>query len=159
MLIILNAAGIPGRIVPALFADLRIGTLNMYIITLLLTSAILLFWPLVGTEAGMFGWTAAYGFGAAGVSSLLQAGLTSINDEPAKTGQKIGMAFTVVGFASLVGGPVGGELIRIGEETRIAGPEAYVWMMVFTGVIMFAGAVILCVARLNRTGYRFLVKV
>ncbi|KAH5249505.1 hypothetical protein HBI16_227620 [Parastagonospora nodorum] len=159
MLIILNAAGIPGRIVPALFADLLIGTLNMYIITLLLTSAILLFWPLVSTEVGMFGWTAAYGFGAAGVSSLLQAGLTSINDEPTKTGQKIGMAFTVVGFASLVGGPIGGELIRIGEETRVAGPEAYVWMIVFTGVIMFAGAVTLCVARLKRTGYRFLIKV
>lgn len=159
ILIILNAAGIPGRIVPALLADLRIGTINTYIITLLLTSTMLLFWPLATTKSAMFGWTAAYGFGAAGVSSLLQAGLTSINDEPEKTGQKIGMAFTVVGFASLVGGPVGGVLIRVGEETRGPGTQAYVWMMVFTGLIMFTGGTILCISRVKRAGYTFWAKV
>jgi hypothetical protein len=107
----------------------------------------------------MFGWTATYGFGAAGVSSLLQAGLTPIKDEPARTGQKIGMAFTIVSFASLIGGPVGGELIRVGEGTIGHGADAYVWMMMFTVLIMFDGGLKLCVARVSGTGYRFLVKI
>jgi hypothetical protein len=42
--------------------------------------------------------------------------LTSINDEPSKKCQKIGMAFTVIGFANSVGRPVGGESLRIPKQ-------------------------------------------
>lgn len=118
ILITLNAAGIPGRIVPALLADLRVGTINTYIVILFIIIVTLLLWPLVTTRTGMTIWTLAYGFGAAGVSSFLQAGLTSINDEPSKKGQKIGMAFPVVGVASLLGGPVGGEIDKDWGEDK-----------------------------------------
>jgi predicted MFS family arabinose efflux permease len=159
VLIALNAAGIPGRIIPALLSDRCIGTINTYVILLLFTSATLLCWPFVRTTTGMIPWVIAYGFCAGGVSSLLQAGITSLNGEPEKTGIKIGMAFSVVGFASLVGAPVGGELIKIGEETREEGPEQYFWMMVFTGTITLLGCGILCAARGEKTRYKFWVKV
>ncbi|KAF1914236.1 major facilitator superfamily domain-containing protein [Ampelomyces quisqualis] len=159
ILIVLNAAGIPGRIVPALLADRCIGTINTYILTLVLTSATLLCWPLVETRTSMTPWSIAYGFCAGGASSLLQAGLTSLNNEPHKTGIKIGMAFSVVGFASLVGGPVGGVLIRAGQQTRRKGTDAYVWMMVFTGIIVLLGCGILCLARVAKKGYKLKVKV
>jgi MFS family permease len=159
ILIVLNTAGIPGRIIPALLSDCCIGTINTYIVTLLLTSITLLCWPLVHSATGMIPWALAYGYGAGGVSSLLQAGITSLNDEPNKTGIKIGMAFSIVGFASLLGGPVGGELIRIGDEIRDKGADAYVLMMVFTGSIMMLGCGILCIARLAKTGYKLKMKV
>jgi MFS family permease len=158
ILIVLNAAGIPGRIIPAVLSDCCIGTINTYI-TLLLTSVTLLCWPLVCNTTGMIPWALAYGYGAGGVSSLLQAGITSLNDEPNKTGIKIGMAFSVVGFASLLGGPVGGELIHVGEETRDKGTDAYVLMMIFTGSMMVLGCGILCIARVTKTGYRLKIKV
>jgi MFS family permease len=104
-------------------------------------------------------WSLAYGYGAGGVSSLLQAGLTALNEDPEKVGIKIGMAFSIVGIASLVGGPVGGELIRTGEETWKEGRDAYVLMTVFTGGIMMLGCGILCVSRVAKTGYKWKVRV
>jgi hypothetical protein len=71
----------------------------------------------------------------------------------------IGMAFSVVGVASLLGGPVGGELIRIGQKTLEEGTEAYIWMMVFTRSIMLLGCAILCIARGAKTRYMFWEKV
>jgi MFS family permease len=159
ILTVLNAAGIPGRVVPALLSDRCIGTINTYILTLVITGVTLLCWPHVKNTTGMILWSMGYGFGAGGVSSLLQAGLTSLNDEPAKTGIRIGMAFSVVGFASLLGGPVGGEFIRIGQETRKEGTDAYVLMMLFTGSIMLSGTAILCVVRGAKTRWGFWIKV
>jgi MFS family permease len=107
----------------------------------------------------MYPWAALYGFGAGGVSSLLQAGITSLNQEPHKTGVKIGMAFTVVGFASLVGGPVGGVLLQNGEK---AYPEqeikAFMPMITFTGCMMLMGCIILVAMRVAKTGCKFRVK-
>ncbi|KAF2820407.1 MFS general substrate transporter [Ophiobolus disseminans] len=159
ILILLNAAGIPGRLAPALLADRYIGTINTYIINLFLTSITLLCWPRVATTAGMYPWAIAYGFGAGGVSSLLQAGIASLNQEHHKTGVKIGMAFTIVGFASLVGGPVGGELIQVGEHGSDDGMDAFLPMMLFTGSIMLLGCAILVIARVTKTGSVFKVKV
>ena len=107
----------------------------------------------------MYPWAVAYGFGAGGVSSLLQAGITSLNQEHHKTGVKIGMAFTVVGFASLLGGPVGGELIQVGEVANHDEVRAFLPMMLFTGLVMLLGCAVLVVARWKKTGYRFGVKV
>jgi predicted MFS family arabinose efflux permease len=71
ILIALNAAGILGRVVPALLSDQCIGTINTYILTLLLTSLTLLCWPLVESTTGMTPWAIAYGHGAGGVLLLL----------------------------------------------------------------------------------------
>ncbi|KAH7086294.1 major facilitator superfamily domain-containing protein [Paraphoma chrysanthemicola] len=148
LLIILNAAGDSGRIVPALLADRYIGTLNTYILTLALSSATLLAWPAVSSVTGMYPWATAYGFCAGGVSSLLQAGIASLNDDAQKTGIEIGVAFSVVAFASLLGAPVGGELIQVGEKVKGEGTGAYLYMMVLTGV-----------ARVVKTGWRLWVMV
>ncbi|KAF1937322.1 MFS general substrate transporter, partial [Clathrospora elynae] len=126
MLLALNGAGIPGRIVPALLSDYCLGTVNTHILLLLLTSATLICWPFITSPTGMVLWALAYGFCAGGVASLLQAGIASLNSEPRKTGSKIGMAFSVVAFASLLGVPVGGELIRMGRRDRGMGIEGFV---------------------------------
>jgi predicted MFS family arabinose efflux permease len=159
VLIILNAAGIPGRMIPAFLTDLYMSTINTYILTLLLSSATLLCWPLVKSMKAMYPWSFAYEFCAGGVSSLLQAGIASLNNEPHKTGVEIGMAFSVVAFASLLGGPVGGKLIQVGDATRGHGADAYVYMMVFPRSVMFFGCGVLVVARIAKTGYRSRVKV
>jgi hypothetical protein len=55
----------------------------------------------------MFAWVFAYGFCAGGVAALLQAGIVSIDPGNGRIGGRIGMAYSVVAVASLVGGPVG----------------------------------------------------
>lgn len=158
ILIALNAAGIPGRILPALVADRLIGTLNTCILVLLLTSTTLLCWPFVTSASAMLSWAMAYGFGAGGVGSLFQAGVIALTDEKEKEkiGGRIGMVCGVVGVASLLGGPVGGELARIGGSE---GRDGFVWMMVFTGGIMVVGCAVLAVARGVKTGDRWRIRI
>lgn len=63
----------------------------------------------------MIAFTIFYGFFGAGVQSLLQAALASLNTDLKKTGVRIGMGFSVVGVASLTGSPIGGALVEKGE--------------------------------------------
>lgn len=89
------------------------------------------------------------------MAALVQAGVGALSDEDEKEGKmnmggRIGMLCSVVGIASLLGGPVGGEARRIGGEER----EGFVWMMVVTGGIMVVGCVVLGMARGVRTGWK-----
>lgn len=124
------------------------------------TGVTLLSWIAIETSTSMYAWSAAFGLGAGAVSSLLQAGITTLNEEPRKTGVKIGMAFTAVGFASLVGGPVGGRLLEAGER---AFPEdifkAFMPMIAFMGCIMMVGCGILVVMRATKAKGKFRTKI
>ncbi|KAF2651106.1 MFS general substrate transporter [Lophiostoma macrostomum CBS 122681] len=166
LVLLMNACGIPGRILPALLADRRIGTINTYILILLVMSITILFWPLVMSSPGMYVWACAYGFCAGGTSSFLQAGIASLQDGPdsssdsggertntrkqGKLGVRIGMAFSIVGFAGLIGGPVGGQLIKAGQGRGEGGQ--FLYLQLFTGGIMVLGCVILVCARWVATG-------
>ncbi|KAF2864809.1 major facilitator superfamily domain-containing protein [Massariosphaeria phaeospora] len=145
ILLALNAAGIPGRIIPALLADYFLGTLNTYIFILLFTSATLLLWPLITKPVSIIIWAICYGFCAGGVSSLLQAGIASLNTVPGELGAQIGLAFGVVAFASLIGGPLGGKLIEIGRASG-EGNE-FLWLQMFAGGVMAVGCGLLACAR------------
>ncbi|KAF2730714.1 MFS general substrate transporter [Polyplosphaeria fusca] len=121
LVLALNASGIPGRLLPALLSDSIIGTVNTYLLTLVLTSITLFTWPLVQSFSGMLIWATAYGFCAGGVASLFQAGIASLHDRSKdknapSLGTKIGMAFSIVAFAGLMGAPLGGHLIRGVED-------------------------------------------
>lgn len=157
-MLILNAAGIPGRIVPALLSDNYLGAINTYTCITTLTTLVLLLWPLISTSAEMIPWATAFGFCAGAVASLLQAGIASLNVQRGKLGVEIGMGFSVVGFASLIGGPMGGYLMKKGrgaDGTR----EKCLWMQVFTGVVMGLGTVILVALRIDKTGWKLWEKV
>ncbi|KAF2111977.1 major facilitator superfamily domain-containing protein, partial [Lophiotrema nucula] len=131
ILVILNSGGIPGRLVPAWVADQYLGAVNTYIVVLALTATTLLTWPFVTTATALYIWAASYGFCAGGVASLCQAGITSLHlhsksqvegtASDTGLGVKIGMGFSVVAFASLMGAPVGGELIKAGDGRGEAG--------------------------------------
>lgn len=163
LVLIMNAAGIPGRIIPSLLADRRIGTINSYILTLLGTSLTIFLWTLVTSRAGMYAWVTAYGYFAGGTANFLQAGIASLNEGigkgngKGKLGVRIGMAFSAVAFAGLIGGPVGGELINSGKER---GPKGkFLYMQIFAGLLMLVGCAILTAVRVLRTGWVFKSKV
>ena len=105
----------------------------------------------------MYPWAIAYGFCAGAVASLVQAGIVSLyaGSESKGLGQRIGMCFAFVGFAGLIGAPVGGELIKAGPGRGRGGKgeETFLWMQVFTGAMMMCGAVGLVGARVWRTGW------
>lgn len=158
LLVVLNAAGIPGRIAPALLADTRVGTINSYILVLLLTSTTLLCWPLVSTGRGMFIWTGAYGFCAGGAVSLLQAGAVSLWKDDAGVANTIAIVFCITGLASLIGAPVGAQLIALGKRLINDSSSAFLPLQLFTGGLMMLGCVALIAAKALRTGCNVLVR-
>ncbi|KAI1498443.1 MFS general substrate transporter [Biscogniauxia marginata] len=148
ILLVANAAGLPGRLIPNLLAD-RFGPLTVAIPVCLACGAALLSWAAVRDPAALYGWAAAYGFASGGIQALFPAGLGSLTAaHPGAQGTRIGMAFTIVSFAVLTGNPLSGALISA-MGGRYEGAQA------FTGVSLLVGMGFVCAARwvgMRRTG-------
>ena len=159
VLMIFNTAGIQGRIIPALLSDSVFGTINTYILILLLTSLVLLCWPLVVTKADMFVWAGAYGLSSGGAASLVQTGVLSLYSDKSKLGGDIGIVFGVAGTASLVGAPVGGELIETGTRLFNGGSESFLLLQLCTGGFIMLSCAALFAARVAKTGWQVVVRI
>ncbi|KAK6604590.1 MFS monocarboxylate transporter [Botrytis cinerea] len=116
LLMILNGIGIAGRIIPNLIGDRITGPFN--IVTPLSFAACLLIycWAAVDSIHGMYAFAIIYGFIAAALQALFPATATTLTTDPEKTGVRLGMILSVVGFACLTGPPISGALIQAGGE-------------------------------------------
>lgn len=144
LLLVLNAAGSVGRVVPGLLAD-RLGPLTVFAPTAAVSALCLLCWPALreGQTVGLYVWAVFYGFAAGGVQGLLPAGLASLTPDLRKMGVRLGMVFTTNSLAVLVGPPIAGALISV-QAGR------YVGAQLFSGVVMLLGAGFMCAARVAR---------
>lgn len=145
MVIIMNAVGLPGRLIPNYFADKRIGPLNLLIPICLVVGILLLTWTCVTTYAGLIIWGCFYGLFAAGVQSLFPVALTSLTSDLSKAGTRMGMIFTIVSFASLTGSPIGGALVQMKGGNYWAA-------QLFAGLVMVSGACMLGGSRATKVG-------
>ncbi|VUC23380.1 unnamed protein product [Clonostachys rosea] len=148
LVLILGGAGGPGRVIPGYFGD-KVGPVNLYLCCTLITGVITFCWAAVHTVSGMYAWTVFYGITIGGVQSLFPAGLLSLADDPKEQGTRIGMACTVVSFATLTGAPICGAIIRT------QGGQ-YIGAQVFAGLSLVAAAIFLFLARwirLSNLGY------
>lgn len=140
LLIVLNAAGLPGRLVPALISDRLLGPLNTLIPVAMTAGALLFAWTAVGSLPALYVWVVAYGFFAGGVQSLFQAASAALTADVEKVGVRIGMTFTLVSFACLTGPLIAGRLVEL------RGGD-YLYAQVFGGSVMVGGSVLLGSAR------------
>ncbi|KAJ7578598.1 MFS general substrate transporter [Mycena floridula] len=127
-LAILNAASIFGRgvynaIIPCTFAC---GILILSMFGIINTAGTILFSLLYGFFSGAF-------------VSLLSPLFASLSKDFSEIGARMGMGFTINGFAVLIGSPVAGVLLT----------EQFEWWrpIVFSGVLVLAGSCILVGAR------------
>ncbi|CAG9950266.1 unnamed protein product [Clonostachys rosea f. rosea IK726] len=139
LILILGGAGGPGRVIPGYFGD-KVGPVNLYLFCTLVTGVITFCWAAVRTVSGMYAWTVFYGITIGGVQSLFPAGLLSLADDPKEQGTRIGMACTVVSFATLTGAPICGAIIR-------AQGGEYIGAQVFAGLSLVTAAIFLFLAR------------
>jgi MFS family permease len=87
---------------------------------------------------GLIAFAVIYGFFGGGVQSLFPAALSSLTKDLSKAGVRIGMVFSIVGIASLIGPPIAGALIQKREG-------GYLYAQLFGGVSMMLGAgLVLC---------------
>ncbi|KAI9162916.1 MFS monocarboxylate transporter [Paramyrothecium foliicola] len=123
-LLILNGAGIPGRIVPAYLADRYFGAVNVFIPTIFSVGVLTFAWAGVRSLAANYAWVAIVGYFAAGIQSLFPATCASLNEDMSKNGTRMGMLFTLVSVAALTGPPLAGKLIQVAGGSYIG---AQVW--------------------------------
>ncbi|CAL8578617.1 hypothetical protein XPA_004386 [Xanthoria parietina] len=141
LVLIMNAAGIPGRILATYLAP-KLGTFNLTVLTTLLCSLVTLTLWLPRTNhphTTSIVFAILYGFSASAyvaLAPMLVAQISSIR----QMGVRSGVLFFVVGVAALIGVPVGGRLLERGED-------GWMVMQAFAGGCMGVAAGVLVVAR------------
>lgn len=147
LVIILNGVGIPARVLPGFIADRYLGVCNTFSIILIANVVVFWCWLSVSSIPAFYIWTVFYGLFGAGLQSLFPTTIAAYSDDITKTGTRLGMALSVIGFAALVGGPLSGALLQAAGGSYTA-PIA--WASASTGV----AAVFCACARCVKFGWK-----
>lgn len=141
VLIMMNAVGIPGRIIPALVADGYTGPMKLLLPFVFASSIILYTWISVTSYSGLLPFAIFYGMFGAGVQGLFPSALASLTDDPKQKGVRMGMILSIAGLGSLAGPPTAGALVS-------ADGGVFLYAQIFSGTMMMGGALILSLNQL-----------
>ncbi|PTB68436.1 putative translation releasing factor RF-1 [Trichoderma citrinoviride] len=124
MLMIINAVGIPGRLIPAFLADRFFGAVNVFIPTILSAAICIFAWAGVNSVTGDYIWVIFFGYFGAGIQGMFPATTAGLTKDLSKSGVRIGMIFTIISVASLTGPPLAGKLVVVAHGSYIG---AQIW--------------------------------
>ncbi|CAJ2508971.1 Uu.00g139970.m01.CDS01 [Anthostomella pinea] len=130
LVIILNGAGLPFRVLPPLVAD-RVGPINVLLPVALIWVVVAWCWLAVRSVPGYYVFTVFYGIVSGGFQCLIPTTVASITMHLDTVGTRLGMAFGIVSFAALTGPPLGGA-IQADSGGSFTGSQ--VWASVATTV-------------------------
>ncbi|KAK7181556.1 hypothetical protein DPSP01_008952 [Paraphaeosphaeria sporulosa] len=141
LLLVTVCMGFIFRLLPTYYAD-KIGSLNVLIPFSFLCSIMMYSWIGIHTIGGLYAFAAVYGSGSAVIQALWPAiiGKCSKVQDLKKAGVRMGMAFTIVSFASLTGPPLAGALIQTAGGT-------YTYANIWAGTSFLVGGVLLLATR------------
>ncbi|OTB14270.1 hypothetical protein K445DRAFT_75850 [Daldinia sp. EC12] len=143
LVVILNAASLPGRLISGYCAD-RIGPINVQTLVAL-ASAILTFSLFaIRTEAALLVYMILYGFFAGAFMGLPAAGIVRLCDDRSKIGTRIGMMLAFVGFGVLVSNPIAGAILGRGNN--------WVGLVSWCGALLVASSLMLIASRIVKVG-------
>ncbi|KAF6806654.1 monocarboxylate [Colletotrichum sojae] len=144
LLAVLNGASVLGRTLPNLFAR-RLGTMNMLVVAVLIqaVSALSLI-AVKGSTGGLVAVVVLYGFSSGSFFSLQPTTFTQITADRNYIGTRLGMAYSVMSVALLLGSPVGGALVR-----RYGYESAWIW----AGVCLSLGCAMIACSRGAAVGW------
>ncbi|RAR06803.1 mfs general substrate transporter [Stemphylium lycopersici] len=111
---IINAGGLLGRLIPNFLADkFKSGPVLTQALAAIACGALAAGWTHIKTSfAGLVVWLVAYGFLSGTVISLIPAGAATLTQDMSRLGGKLGVVFGANAFASLIGNPVAGAILR-----------------------------------------------
>lgn len=174
--IFMLAANLPGRLLPGLISDRCIGPLNTVIPGLFLSAGCVALWMSLGdghnTGGALTVIACFYGFASAGLQALYAPAVMSLclkdvadstpsttkkREEPGNAmgdpmGLKSGVIYTCIGFACLIGTPIGGALVKYRTDKHLAQP--YLGAQIFTMLCLLLGGALLLASRVARVGWR-----
>ena len=146
LLLLMNAIGVPGRLLCGLAADKLFGPVNTLIPVAFFAGVLFYCWAAVTSSGALFAFCVVYGFFGAGIQSLFPASCASLTTDLKKMGVRTGMCFSVVSIACLTGPPIAGALI----QERDGG---FLYAQMFGGSALVAGAGFLVAARVAKSGW------
>ncbi|WYZ41827.1 hypothetical protein EsH8_V_000722 [Colletotrichum jinshuiense] len=107
LLSLMNGSSIFGRIIPNLFAQ-QVGGMNMLVFAVLIQSIAAYFLMTVRNTAGLVMVVIFYGFSSGSFFSLQPTTFGRLTANRAYIGTRLGMAYSVMSIALLLGSPIGG---------------------------------------------------
>ncbi|EJF60629.1 monocarboxylate permease [Dichomitus squalens LYAD-421 SS1] len=136
LLAILNAMNVPSRILPGMLAD-RFGPLKCFIPASAICTILVLGLWLPSRGAGtIVAFAALYGLFSGAFVSLLATYIATITPREVY-GARLGSVYIFIAVATLIGTPTAGALLNITDE------EHFNSLIMFTGVLLAAGTVVL----------------
>lgn len=136
---ILNGAGILGRLIPPAIADRVFGPLVTLTFCTLVSGVFLYIWISVSSLHGQIAWCIFYAFWSNAVQTLFTATVGALTADFRKLGVRIGMVFTIISIASLTGPPLAGLLVQLSSGK-------FVYAQAFGGTTMVLGFCAMAVA-------------
>jgi len=146
LLIVLNGVGIPARVLVGYIADRYLGALNTLIPVLLYVNILAFCWMGVTSQTSLYVFVSFYGLGLAAFQSLIPTTVARMTKDISKVGTRMGMVFTFLSFASLVGPPIGGALLS-------ADKGAYLYAQAWSGASAAVGTSLVLAARVYAFGW------
>jgi hypothetical protein len=120
--------------------------MNVFIPLVFINTALIFCWLAIKDAAGFYAFTVFTGMFTASWQSMFPTCIASLSDDITKTGTRLGMAFTVISFAALVGGPIGGALLGTDHG-------GYMPPQVWASVTMVLGFALAVGSRVAKYGY------
>ncbi|KAI1850981.1 hypothetical protein JX266_003646 [Neoarthrinium moseri] len=124
LLAILNGSSIFGRLVPSAMAG-KLGVVNTFIIIYFLSGASVFYWINANDAARNISFAVLYGFFSGGVVAFQPVVLTTITDDLAYLGTRLGALSILKGIGSLAGPPIAGAILQ--------SAGGYLGVQLFTG--------------------------
>jgi len=146
LLLIMNAIGVPGRLICGLTADRLLGPVNTLIPVAFFAGVLFYSWAGVTNLPGLYVFCVIYGFFGAGIQSLFPASCASLTTDLSKMGVRTGMCFSFISIACLTGPPIAGALIQMANG-------GYLYAQMFGGSAFVAGTATLVAARVAKNGW------
>ncbi|KAI1957045.1 hypothetical protein LOZ58_005967 [Ophidiomyces ophidiicola] len=144
LLTMLNAASLPGRILPGYFGD-KLGRFNVMIAMCGLSALVILALWIPGTllspgsAAVYIVFSLAYGFASGAFVGMVPALLSQITTDVTKTGVRQGVLYTCLSIATLTGSPIAGAILN-GQHGRYWGLQTFAGAMMAGSVLFFVAA-------------------
>ncbi|KAI1106942.1 MFS general substrate transporter [Jackrogersella minutella] len=143
-LLIANAVGIPGRIIPALVSDAYLGPFRTLIPLTIGSMALYLGWIGIRDDHALYAFAVLSGLINGGVQTISMAGLPSLTKDLSKVGTRSGMVMTIGSIACLSGPPIAGALID-------AADGRFLYMQIWAACLMGLSACFVAASWVART--------
>lgn len=143
LLSLMNGSSIFGRIIPNLFAQ-QVGGMNMLVFAVLIQSIAAYFLMTVRNTAGLVMVVIFYGFSSGSFFSLQPTTFGRLTANRAYIGTRLGMAYSVMSIALLLGSPIGGAFVR-----SVGYSSAWIW----SGTCLALGSIMIACSRGIASGW------